>query len=66
MAEETPSLKQSSCKRSEIFTAVTVKNAVFWDVTQCGFCKNRFFGGTYSLHHQGDKNYRARNNGGSN
>jgi hypothetical protein len=32
--------------RSEVFTAVTMKNVVFWDVTQCGSCKNRRFGGT--------------------
>jgi hypothetical protein len=32
--------------RLEVFTAVTMKNAVFWDVTLCGFCKNRRFGGT--------------------
>jgi hypothetical protein len=25
--------------------ALTVKNAVFWDVTPCGSCKNRRFGG---------------------
>jgi demethoxyubiquinone hydroxylase (CLK1/Coq7/Cat5 family) len=25
----------------EVFTAVTKKNAVFWDVTPCGSCKNR-------------------------
>jgi hypothetical protein len=30
-------------------------NFVFWDVTPCGSCKNRRFGGTYRLHHQGDK-----------
>jgi hypothetical protein len=41
---------------------LTVKNAVFWDVTPCGSCKNQCFGGTYRLHHQGDKNRRARNN----
>jgi hypothetical protein len=29
----------------EVFTAVTMKNAVFWDVTPCGFGKNRRFGG---------------------
>jgi hypothetical protein len=33
-----------------------VKNAVFWDVTLCGSCENRCFGGTYHLLHQGDKN----------
>jgi hypothetical protein len=32
--------------RFEVFTAVTVKNGVFWDVTPCGSCKNRHFGGT--------------------
>jgi hypothetical protein len=35
---------------------MTMKNAVFWDVTPCGSCKNRHFEGTYRLHHQGDKN----------
>jgi hypothetical protein len=32
--------------RFEVFTAVTMKNGVFWDVTPCGFCKNERFGGT--------------------
>jgi hypothetical protein len=32
--------------RFEVFTAVTLQNAVFWDVTPCGSCKNRRFGGT--------------------
>jgi hypothetical protein len=27
--------------RLEIFTAVTMKNGVVWDVTPCGSCKNR-------------------------
>jgi hypothetical protein len=30
-----------------------MKNAVLLDVTSCGTCKNRRFGGTYH-HHQGD------------
>jgi hypothetical protein len=30
----------------EVFTAVTMKNAVFWDDASHGFCKNRRFGGT--------------------
>jgi hypothetical protein len=30
----------------EVFTAVTMKNGVFWDVTPCGSRKNRRFGGT--------------------
>jgi hypothetical protein len=42
--------------RFEVFTAVTTKNGVFWDVTPCGSCKNRCFGGTWRLFHQGDKN----------
>jgi hypothetical protein len=32
--------------RFEVFTAVSMKNCVFWDVTPCGSCKNRRFGGT--------------------
>jgi hypothetical protein len=32
----------------------------------CGSCKIQCFGGTYHLHHQGDKNWWARNNVGSN
>jgi hypothetical protein len=31
------------------------KNGVFWVVTPCGSCKNRRFGGTWHLLHQGDK-----------
>jgi hypothetical protein len=34
----------------------TMKNGVFWDVTPCGSCKNRRFGGAYRLHHQGKMN----------
>jgi hypothetical protein len=51
--------------RFEVFILVTTKNAVFWDVMSCGSCKNRSFGVTYRLHHQGD-NQRARNNVSSN
>jgi hypothetical protein len=36
----------------EVFTEVTMKNAVFWDVTPCRSCVNRRFGGTYRLHLQ--------------
>jgi hypothetical protein len=39
--------------RFEVFVVVTVNNAVFCDVTLCGSCKNRRFGRTYCLHHQG-------------
>jgi hypothetical protein len=38
-----------------------MKNAVFWDVTPCSACKNRHLGGTYRLHHEGDKSRRPRN-----
>jgi hypothetical protein len=41
--------------RFEDLTEVTTKNAVFWDVTPCDSCKNRHFGWTYRLHHQGGK-----------
>jgi hypothetical protein len=30
----------------EVFTAMTMKNAVYWIVTPSGSCKNRRFGGT--------------------
>jgi hypothetical protein len=33
-----------------------MKNAVFWDVTPYGSSKNRRFGGTWRLHHQGRMN----------
>jgi hypothetical protein len=38
--------------RFEVFTAVSMKNAVFWDVAPCRSCVNRRFGGTYRLHLQ--------------
>jgi hypothetical protein len=41
--------------RFEVFTAVTMKNGVFWDVTPCGSYKNQRFGGTLRLLHQADK-----------
>jgi hypothetical protein len=52
--------------RFEIFTAMIMKNSVFWDVTPCGSCKNRCFGGTHHLRHQGDKNWQARKDVSSN
>jgi hypothetical protein len=39
----------------EVFTAMTMKNAVFWDVAPCRSCVNRCFGGTCRLHLQGIK-----------
>jgi hypothetical protein len=41
--------------RFEVFTAVTTKNAVFWDVALFKSCVNRRFGGTYRLHLSGQK-----------
>jgi hypothetical protein len=38
---------------------VTMKSTVVWDVTPCGFRRNRHFGETCHLHHQGGKNQRA-------
>jgi hypothetical protein len=39
-------LKSYIYVRFEVFTAVTMKNGIFWDVTLCDSCKNRRFGGT--------------------
>jgi hypothetical protein len=52
----------TSYVRFEVFMAVTMKNVGFWDVTPCGCCKNRRFGGTYRHHHEGDNNRLTRNN----
>jgi hypothetical protein len=46
----------------EVFTAVTMKNGVFWDITPCGSFNNRRFRETYRLLHQGDKNRWISNN----
>jgi hypothetical protein len=40
---------------------VSVLDAIFWDVTPLGSCKNQRFGGKYRLHRQGRKNQRAKN-----
>jgi hypothetical protein len=34
-----------------VFTAVTMKNFLFWDVTPCDSFKNRGFRGMHRLHH---------------
>jgi hypothetical protein len=39
--------------RFEAFTAVIMKNVVFWDVALCRSSVNRRFGGIYCLHLQG-------------
>jgi hypothetical protein len=33
-----------------------MKTSVFWDLTPCGSCKDRRFGGKYNLHRQGITN----------
>jgi hypothetical protein len=38
---KTSQLMNTNCLRFEVFTAVTMKNAVAWDVMSCGSCKNR-------------------------
>jgi hypothetical protein len=38
--------------RFEVFTAVTMKNGVFWDVTPCGSCSHRRCGGPWRRLHQ--------------
>jgi hypothetical protein len=63
LSPSTVSIVRHTVVGFEVFTAVIMKNAVFWDVTLCGSCKNRRFGGTYRLHQQGDKNRRASNDG---
>jgi hypothetical protein len=42
--------------RDEALSRPMLKKGVFWDVTPCGSCKNRRFGGTWRLLQQGDKN----------
>jgi hypothetical protein len=52
--------------RFEVFTAVTMKKAVFLDVAPCRCGVNRRFGGTYRLHLQGirkNKKIRWRRDG---
>jgi hypothetical protein len=45
---------------------VTVKKAVFWDVTPCGSCKNQRLRGKWCLYNQSDKHWSTRNNVSSN
>jgi hypothetical protein len=39
----------------EVLAAVTMKNAVFWDVSPCRSWVNKRFRGTYHLHLKGRK-----------
>jgi hypothetical protein len=49
-------VKLTQASRISLGTATNLKIGVFRDVTPCGSCKNGRFGGTYHVHHQGDKN----------
>jgi hypothetical protein len=49
-------------KSKDYLDKILLKNGVFWDVTPCGSCKNRRFGGTWRLLHQDDKNRWTRKN----
>jgi hypothetical protein len=46
----------STCVGFEVFTAATMKNAVFWDVAPGGFIINQCFGGKHQVHLQGTGN----------
>jgi hypothetical protein len=37
------------CCNFEVFTALIMKNGIFWDVMPRGSCRNRRFGGTVSV-----------------
>jgi hypothetical protein len=42
--------------RFEVFVAVTMKNAIFWDVAPCDSCKNRRFRGMSALKRETSRN----------
>jgi hypothetical protein len=50
------------CVRFEIFTVVTMKNAVFWDVMPCVSCKNQCSSETVGLTRATQPNIPADNN----
>jgi hypothetical protein len=43
---EEVTINEKNVVRFEFFTAVTMRNGVFWNVKRCGSCKSRCFGGT--------------------
>jgi hypothetical protein len=45
-ASDTHFTGSENYRRFQAFTAVTMKNGVFWDITPRGSCNNRRFGGT--------------------
>jgi hypothetical protein len=56
IAQKTAFFMVTAVETSNFTLNTLVKNGVFWDVTPCGSYKNRRFGGTWRLLHQGDKN----------
>jgi hypothetical protein len=50
------SREQTEWIEFEVFTAVTMKNAVLWDVVPCRYCKYGRFEGKCRLYLQGRKN----------
>jgi hypothetical protein len=44
----------------KVFTAVTMKNSVFWDLAQCGSCNNRRFAVTCRVHLRAEKYAREK------
>jgi hypothetical protein len=46
-------MNKASLSQQPKTNTVAIKSGVFWDVTPCCSCKNRGFGGTLRLHHQG-------------
>jgi hypothetical protein len=43
-------IKKKILVRFDVFTEVTMKNAVFWHmIMPCGSCKHRSFGGTLKM-----------------
>jgi hypothetical protein len=42
-----------------LWRILQMRNAVFWDVTPRGSCKNWHFGGIYSIHNPDEKNRQA-------
>jgi hypothetical protein len=49
-------LNNRSLSLSLVKVIIPLKNGVFWDVTPYDSCKNRRYGGTSRLLHQGNKN----------
>jgi hypothetical protein len=51
-----PSIQRHDENAAAFQNQVKMENAVFWDVTLCGSCKTRRFGGTYGIQHLDEKN----------